>query len=146
MTELNLHYQADAPGELSLTVITDIEGLGELEEALSEGSKRAVKKYLRKAEMQAAKLLVESAQSYAPKRTDALAMDIHRQSVMADGALTVRVGPSQDTFYGAMQEWGAPEAGVAAQHWLEESAIKVQDAVLQTLCDCLTEGLEDMKR
>lgn len=143
---LKLEYLKDAPGSLDVTVITGIEGLGELEEALTSGSKRAAKKFLRKAEMQAANLLVESARTFAPQRSGNLEQDIHRQSLIMDNALTVRVGPSQDAFYGMFQEFGAPEAGVAAQHWLEESAKKVQDAVLETLCDCLTEGLEDMKR
>ena len=131
---------------LDVEIITGIEGLAELEEAFTNGSKRAVKKYLRKAEMDAAKLLVESAKSYAPEHSGNLETDIHRQTIVSDGALTVKVGPSKSAFYGIFQEFGAPEAGVPAEHWLENSAKKVQEAVLQTLCDALTEGLEDMKR
>lgn len=143
---LRLEYLQEAPGTLDITVVTGIEGLGELEEALTNGSKRAAKKFLRKAEMQAAQILVESARSFAPEETGKLESDIGKQSVMMDDALTVRVGPRKSTFYGMFQEFGAPEIGQPAQHWLEESAKKVQDAVLQTLCDCLTEGLQDMKR
>lgn len=131
--------------DLDIEVVTNIEGLDELEEAFTNGSKRAVKKFLRKVEMQAAKPLVASAKQYAPYDTGHLEMDIHRESVVSDGALTVRVGPGKDTFYGQFQEFGAPEANVPALHWLENSARAVQDEVLQEYYDALAEGLEDMK-
>lgn len=130
--------------DLDLEIVTNIEGLDELEEAFTNGAKRAVKKFLRRVEMRAAKPLVESAKQYAPYRTGDLSMDIHRQSVTSDGALTLRIGPSQDTFYGLIQEFG--DAHVPALHWLENSARAVQDDVLQEYYDALTEGLEDMKK
>jgi HK97 gp10 family phage protein len=132
--------------DIDLEMVTNIEGLDELEEAFTSGSRRAVKKFLRKVEMNAAKVLVESAKQFAPYDTGHLDGDIHRMSVVSDDALTVRVGPSQDTFYGLMQEFGAPEANVPALHWLENSAREVQDKVLDEYYEGLREGLEDMKK
>lgn len=132
--------------DVDIEIVTEITGLDELEEALTSGSKRAVKKFLRMVEMKAAKPLVESAKEFAPYDTGHLEADIHRESVMSEGALTVRVGPGKDTFYGQFQEFGAPEANVPALHWLENSARAVQDEVLQEYTDALTEGLEDMKK
>jgi HK97 gp10 family phage protein len=131
---------------MDVEVITEISGLEELEEAFTEGSKRAVKKFLRHVEMQAANVLVKSAEESAPYFTGALEADIHRQSVLSDGALTVRVGPSQETFYGLIQEFGCPEKNIPAQHWLETSARSVQDEVLEEFISGLNEGLEDMKK
>lgn len=131
--------------DVDIEIVTNIEGLDELEEAFTEGSKRCVKKFLRKVEMQAAKPLVESAKQFAPYDTGKLEMDIHRESVVSDGVLTVRVGPGKEAFYGQFQEFGAPEANIPALHWLENSARAVQDEVLEAYTDALQEGLEDMK-
>jgi HK97 gp10 family phage protein len=129
--------------DLDIEIVTNIEGLDELEEAFTNGAKRAVKKFLRHVEMQAAKPIIEEAKQTAPYLTGALEMDIRRQSVESDGALTLRIGPSQKTFYGLIQEMG--DAHVPALHWLENAARAVQDDVLQEFYDALTEGLEDMK-
>lgn len=131
--------------DIDLNIITDIEGLDELEEAFTGGSKRAVYKFLRKVEMDAAQVLVTALEENAPYEDGELANSIHRQTVRGDGTLTVRVGPDQQHFYGAMQEFGAPEANVPAQHWAEQAAKSVQDEVLDKFYDGLREGLEDMK-
>jgi HK97 gp10 family phage protein len=130
--------------DIDIEIVTNIEGLDELEEAFTEGAKRAVKKFLRSVEMKAAKVLVESAKQYAPYWLGDLSNDIHRQTVVGDGTLTVQVGPSRETFYGLIHEFG--DAHLPALHWLENSASAVQDEVLQAFYDALTEGLEDMKR
>lgn len=145
---LGLSYEIQGADGIEITVVTNIEGLDELEEAFTQGSKRAVKKFLRRVEMRAANILVESAEECAPYRTGELESDIHRQSVLDSraGTMTVRVGPSKQTFYGLMQEIGIPSENVPALHWLENSARAKQDAVLQEYCDALTEGLEAMKR
>ena len=130
--------------DLDLEIVTNIEGLDELEEAFTNGAKRAVKKFLRHVEMQAAKPIIEAAKQTAPYRTGDLSMDIHRQSVTSDGAITLRIGPSQETFYGLIQEFG--DAHVPALHWLENAARSAQDEVLQEFYDALKEGLEDMKK
>jgi HK97 gp10 family phage protein len=140
---LNPFFEVVSMADLDIEIVTDIEGLDELEEALTSGAKRAVKKFLRRAEMRAAKPLVESAEQYAPELTGALSMDIHRTSVTSDGELTIRVGPSARTFYGIFDEFGTEHQ--AATHWLENSARAVQDDVLQEFYDALTEGLEEMK-
>lgn len=132
--------------DIDIKVVTNIEGLDELEEALTSGSKRAARKYLRAVEMDAAKILVTSAKENAPYDTGDLESDIHRQSVQGDGSLTVRVGPSRDAYWGLFQEFGAPEANVPALHWLEESAKAVQDEVLEKFYSGLTDGLNDMKK
>lgn len=130
--------------DLDIEIVTNIEGLDELEEAFTNGSKRAVKKFLQKVEREATKPLVASAKQYAPYETGNLEMEIHRESVTSDGALTMRVGPSSRAFYGAFDEFGTEHQ--AATHWLENSARAVQDEVLQEYYDALGEGLEDMKR
>lgn len=134
--------------DLDLEIVTNIEGLEELEEAFTGGSKRAIKKFLRHVEFKAAKVLVVSAEESAPYRKGTLEGDIHRMSTVdsSDGVLTVRVGPSRNTFYGLMQELGVPEENIPATHWLEKSAIKVQQQVLEEYHSGLAEGLEDMKR
>ena len=142
---------ADLPGgqqggSIDLTIVTEIEGLDELEEAFTEGGKRAVRKFLRRVEMRAAKVLKDALSEEAPYRTGALSEDIHTQTVQGDGTLTVRVGPSQNTFYGLIQEFGAPEHNIPAQHWMEMTAKEHQDEVLQEYMDAVSEGLEDMKR
>jgi HK97 gp10 family phage protein len=132
---------------LNIEIVTNIEGLDELEEAFKEGSRRAVKKFLRGVEMKAAKLLMDSAKSYAPYDTGRLEADIHRQTVVtSDGSLTVCVGPSSQGFYGMFQEFGAPERNIPALHWLEQSAVAVQDDVMEKYMEVLTEALEDMKK
>jgi len=131
--------------DVDITIVTDIEGLDELERDFTQGSKRAVFKFLRGVEMKAAKILMDSAREYAPYETGFLESDIHRQSVLSNGALTVRVGPSQSAFYGLIQEFGSPEANVPALHWLENSARAVQGAVLDAYMEALRTGLEDMK-
>jgi hypothetical protein len=134
--------------DVDITVVPNIEGLDELEEAFTGGSKRAVKKFLRRVEMQAAKVLVKSAEEFAPYRTGELEGDIHRQSVLdsAGGSLTVRVGPSRQAFYGLIQEFGAPSENIPATHWLRDSAVEVQSEVLEQYVSGLNEGLEDMKK
>jgi len=136
--------------DLDIEIVTEIEGLDELEEAFTQGSKRAVKKFLRGVEMKAAKVLVDSARATTPpeERTGTLASDIHRQTVSdtSAGALTVRVGPGQQAWYGLVQEIGAPSENIPALHWLENSARAVQDQVLERYIEAVNEGLEDMKR
>lgn len=132
--------------DMDITVVTNIEGLDELEEAFKEGSKRTVKKFLRGVEMKAAKVLVDSAKAFAPYDTGRLENDIHRQSVTEPDGQRIRVGPGKDAFYGIFQEFGAPEAGVTATHWLENSAREVQDQVLDTYYAELGIALEDMKK
>ena len=132
--------------DLDLQIVTNIEGLEELEEAFTNGNKRAVKKFLARVEKRAAKVLRDALSEEAPYDKGDLSEDIHIQKVMSDGAMTIRVGPSKDTFYGMFQEFGAPEANVPAQHWMENTAKEHQDEVLQEYMDGLQEGLEDMKR
>lgn len=130
--------------DLDIQIVTNIEGLDELEEAFTSGSKRAVKKFLRKVEMQAAKPLVRSLEETAPYNTGNLEGSIGRQSVVSEDALTVRVGPSSSAFYGMFQEFGTEH--VPALHWMENGARAVQDEVLQEYYEALKEGLEDMKK
>jgi HK97 gp10 family phage protein len=130
--------------DLDIEIVTDIEGLDELEEAFTDGAKRAVKKFLRHVEMEASKPIVEAAKQTAPYLTGALENDLHRESVVSDGQLNLRIGPSRETFYGLIQELG--DAHVPALHWLENAARSVQDEVLEKYQDALTEGLEDMKK
>ena len=130
--------------DLDLEIVTDIEGLDELEEAFTDGAKRAVAKFLRHVEMQASKPIIEAAKQTAPYLTGDLASDIHRESKVSDGQLTLRIGPSQKTFYGLIQELG--DAHVPALHWLENAARSVQDEVLEKYYDALNEGLKDMKK
>jgi HK97 gp10 family phage protein len=132
--------------DIDITVVTGIEGLDELEEAFTSGSKRAVKKFLRRVEMRAAKVLQESAEKNAPYETGDLSERIRKQTVQGDGSLTVRVGPGKDAFWGMFQEFGAPEANIVGTHWLEQSAKEVQDKVLEEYYAGIREGLEDMKK
>jgi HK97 gp10 family phage protein len=129
--------------DLDIEIVTEIEGLDELEEAFTDGAKRVVKKFLRHVEMEAAKPIIEAAKQTAPYLTGALENDLHRESVVSDGAITLRIGPSQKTYYGLIQEMG--DAHVPALHWLENAARSVQDEVLEKYYDALNEGLEDMK-
>lgn len=131
--------------DVDLQIVTNIEGLDELEKALLEGGPKAAKRFMRSVEMKAAKVLQDSASESAPFHTGDLSEDIKRQTIAADDTLTVRVGPSRETFYGLFQEFGAPEAGVPAQHWLESSAKEAQDAVLEKYIEAVNEGLEEMK-
>jgi HK97 gp10 family phage protein len=133
--------------DVDIEIVTNIEGLDELATDLEEGSRRAAIKFIRHAEVQASKPLIAAARETAPYLTGRLEGDLHKQSVIdgAAGTLTMRVGPGKDSFYGQFQEFGAPEANVPALHWLEDAARSVQEEVLQTFMDALTEGLEDMK-
>jgi HK97 gp10 family phage protein len=130
--------------DLDLEIVTNIEGLDELEEAFTDGAKRAVKKFLRHVEMEASKPIIEAAKQTAPYLTGDLQGDIHRESVVSDGQLTLRIGPSQKTYYGLIQEMG--DAHVPALHWLENAARSVQDEVLEKYYEALNDGLEDMKK
>jgi HK97 gp10 family phage protein len=142
---LSLSYEAKA-GTADFEMVTGISGLAELEEALTGGSKRAVKKFLLGAEKKAAKKLKDALSEEAPYDKGDLSEDIHISTTTSDGVLTCRVGPSKDTFYGMFQEFGAPEANVPAQHWMENTAVEHQDEVLQTYMECLSESLQDMKK
>lgn len=130
--------------DVDIEIVANIEGLDELEEAFTDGSKRAVRKFLRGVEMKAAKPLVDSAKQFAPYETGNLETEIHRQAVQSEGALTVRVGPGKNAFYGMFQEFGTQF--VRALHWLENSARAVQDKVLEVYYAALQSGIEDMKR
>jgi HK97 gp10 family phage protein len=130
--------------DVDITIVTEIEGLDELEEAFTTGSKRMVKKFLSRVERRAAKVLKDSASETAPFYHGDLADDIHIQIIQGDGTLTARVGPSKNTFYGLFDEFGTAHQG--AQHWLEQSARDVQDEVLDEYNEGVREGLEDMKR
>lgn len=143
---LNLSYTRDGSGSVDIEIVTNIEGLDELEEAFTEGSKRAVRKFLRGVELKAAKVLKDAVSEEAPYDTGDLSEDIHAQVIQGDGTLTVRVGPSKRTFYGMFQEFGAPEANVPAQHWMELSAKEHQDEVLQRYVDAVSEGIQEMKK
>lgn len=55
--------------DIEIEVVTGIEGLDELERDFLEGSKRAVKKFLRHVEREAAQVLVDSAKDTAPYDT-----------------------------------------------------------------------------
>jgi HK97 gp10 family phage protein len=131
--------------DIQIEVVTNIEGLDELERDFTEGSKRAVKKFLGKVEREAAKVLIDSAENMAPRDTGHLADSIGKSVVQSDGALTVRVGPNRSAFYGLIQEFGAPEANIPALHWLEDSAKAVKDQVLDKYVESINTGLEDMK-
>jgi hypothetical protein len=132
--------------DIDITVVTGIEGLEELEEAFTSGSARAVKKFLRRVQMQAADVLVTSAKANAPYEEGDLESRIRKNTVVSDGAVTTRVGPGKDAFWGMFQEFGAPEANIVGTHWLEQSAKDVQDKVLDEYYTGLREGLEDMKK
>lgn len=131
--------------DIDIEIVTEIEGLDALEEAFTQGSKRTVREFLRGVEMKAAKPLMDNAKAAAPYETGRLEMDVHRQAVTSDGALTVKVGPSKDAFYGLFQEVGIPERNVPALHWLENSAREVQDEVLEIYYQQLGEALERLK-
>ena len=146
---LSLSYEAQG-GALDLEMVTNIEGLDELEEAFTEGSKRAVKKFLTRVEKRAAKVLQNALERETPPsiRTGNLEDNIEIQ-VLKDtsgGALTVKVGPNRDAFYGWIQEIGAPSENIPALHWAENAARGCQDEVLEEYMDGLSDGLEDMKR
>jgi HK97 gp10 family phage protein len=132
--------------DIGIDIRTDVQGLEELEEAFTDGSKRAIVKFLRKVEKGAAKVLKDALSADAPYKEGFLSDDIHIMSIVGDGLLTVRVGPGKEGFYGIFQEFGAPEANVPAQHWMELTAKEHQEEVLQQYMDGCTEGLQDMKK
>lgn len=134
--------------DMDMEIVTEVEGLAELEEAFTGGSARAIKKFLRHVEFKAAKVLVDSAEEFCPYRTGELEENIHRQTVIdnSTGTVTVRVGPSRQTFYGLVQELGAPSEKIPALHWLEDSARAVQGEVLEEYQIGLRDGLNDMKK
>lgn len=132
--------------DVDITIVTEIEGLDELEEAFINGSPRAVKKFLRRVEMRAAKVLQDALSENAPYAEGALSEDIHRQVITNDEGMTVRVGPSKETYWGLFQEFGAPEANVPALHWAEEAAKSVQDEVLAEYYAGIDEGLAELKK
>ena len=130
--------------DIDIQVVTDIEGLDALEMALLEGGPKAARKFMRQVEKRPAKVLKDALSEEAPYETGQLSEVIHTQSITSDGALTVRVGPSKDGFYGLFQEFGAPEANVPAQHWMETTAKEHQDEVLQEFMDAVSEGLKEV--
>ena len=132
--------------DVDIEIVTNIEGLDELEEAFTGGSKRAVRKFLSKVEKKAARILKDALSQEAPYETGQLSEDIHIQTVKSDGALTCRVGPSSDSYYGIFQEFGAPEANVPALHWMELTAKEHQEEVLEAYVEAANNGLEDMKK
>lgn len=127
-------------------IITNVEGLAELEEAFTEGSKRAIFRFLMGVELKAADILVAAAKQNAPYEDGDLESSIGKQVTKAGGAVGVRVGPTKAGWYGLVQEFGAPEINQPAQHWLEEAAKGVADEVWDAFYNGLTKGLEDMKR
>lgn len=131
--------------DVKMTIV-HVEGLQELEEAFTQGSRRVVRKFLRTVEMRAANVLKVALSENAPWESGASAEDIHAMTVVGDGFMNVRVGPSQRTFYEMFQEFGAPEANVPALHWMEMAAVSKQNAVLKEYFKALTDGLEEMKK
>jgi HK97 gp10 family phage protein len=132
--------------DLDIEIVTEIAGLDELEEAFTDGAKRAVKKFLRHAEMEASKPIVEAAKANAPYLTGDLEHGIHRESVLdsSSGTLTLRIGPGPEVYYGLMDELGSVHQ--EGTHWMEQAAISVKDEVLEKFYEALDEGLKDMKK
>lgn len=131
--------------DIELEVIANIEGLEELEESLTQGSRRAAKKFLQRAHTRAGKILQESAEENAPYQEGDLAGEIYIDTTTNNDGMLTRVGPTKSVFWGLIQEFGAPEANVPALHWLEESAKEVKDEVLAEYMQALDDGLQDMK-
>lgn len=131
--------------DLDIQIVTDIEGLDELEEAFLNGSPRVVRQFLQRVHRRAGSILVESAKANAPYQTGDLEGDIHTQTITSKDGMTTRVGPSKKTFWGLIQEVGSAEANVPPQHWLEQAAVEVQDQVLDEYQDALDDGLRQMK-
>ncbi len=57
--------------DVDIEIVTEIEGLDELEEAFTEGGKRTIKKFLRRVELKAAKVLKDALSEEAPYDTGA---------------------------------------------------------------------------
>lgn len=131
--------------DIGIEITCDIEGLDELEAALLEGAPKMAKKFLRQVHSRAGNLLKESAEGNAPHHTGELAGDIHTQTTTSKDGMLTRVGMSRETFWGLFQEFGAPEANVTGQHWLEQSAVEVQDQVLDEYIQAVDDGLSEMK-
>ena len=131
--------------DLDIELVTQIEGLDELEAALVTGGPKAAKAFLRRVEKKAAVVLQKSAKEYAPYRDGDLEGDINIQIVTDPGGMTARVGPSRETWYGLVQEIGAPSENVPALHWLEDSARAVETEVLDEYNQALTDSLNEMK-
>lgn len=133
--------------DIDIEIVTDIEGLLELEGALIIGGPKAAKKFLRQVEAKAAKVLQTSAKEYAPYRDGDLEEDINVQIITTPDVMTARVGPSQQTWYGLVQEIGATLQNggtVQALHWLEDSARAVQSEVLQEYYQAVNDGIAEM--
>ena len=128
-----------------MEIVTEIQGLDELEAALLIGGPKAAKAFLRRVEKRAAVVLQEAAKENAPERDGDLMEDINIQIVIDPGGMTARVGPSQEAWYGLVQEIGAPSENVPALHWLEMAARSVQSEVLEEYFQAVTDSLNEMK-
>ena len=131
--------------DLDMEIVTEIEGLDELEAALLIGGPKAAKAFLRRVEKKAAVVLQNAAKANAPVMDGELEDDINVQIVTDAGGMTARVGPSQQTWYGLVQEIGAPSENVPALHWLEMAARGVQTEVQEEYINAVTESLNEMK-
>lgn len=131
--------------EVVTTTVT-VEGLDELEESLIAGGPRVAKAFLRKVQSKVARILRQHLSDEAPYESGELSEDIHIQNVLTDGALTTHIGPSKRTFWGYIQEFGAPEANVPAQHWAEMTAIRHEEETRDNYIKVMTESLQEMKK
>lgn len=126
-------------------VTVHVEGLAELEESLLAGGPRVAKTFLRRVQLKVGRPLKVHLSEEAPYESGALSEDIHMMTITTDGAMTLRIGPSKRTFWGMIQEFGAAEANVPAQHWAELTAVRYQDETLENYFKALEESLKEIK-
>jgi len=127
-----------------IEIITNLEGLDELEKTLTSGSKGAVKRFLRAGEKKAARVIQAAAIDNAPELTGVLKENIKVSSSVSGDTLNVRVGPSPEAFYGIFQEFGTEFQ--PGQHWLSISFDESKDEALGVFLSEATDSLQEMAK
>ena len=120
-----------------------IGGLSDLNDMLKNQSVRTAKRWLLQCAEPAAHVVEQSMQATAPAATHKLENEITHASRFSDTGLTVRIGPSKDTFYGTFQEFGTRWQG--ALHWMARAWEACQDRCLSVFGTEAIARLQDME-
>jgi HK97 gp10 family phage protein len=126
-----------------IEIVTDIQGLDELEATLTEGSRKAALKFLRNAEKKAARPVLDAQRMTVPIDYGDLLEALKISSSTRGDTLTVRVGPDKSQNYiGRFTEFGTIDQ--PAQHWMSRAFDASKESALDAFIEVATDSLEEM--
>lgn len=123
-------------------IVVTIEGLDELEKTLTEDTRKAAMRFLRRVEKKAAAVFQQEAERTAPIDTGFLAEHIVVETHVTDDTMEAKIGPTKQAYYGRFQEFGTKYQ--AGRHWLQRAYEASKEEALQVFIDEAKAMLEEL--